>query len=64
MDIIERFSFAYGAIFILHKGGPENGNYVIKMSVRRGWLVLKSLKTPLRYIKMVPNCRNKKNRFI
>ena len=31
-------------------GGPENGNfpllYVIKMSLRRGWVVLKSLKTP------------------
>ena len=43
-------------------GGPEKGNfpllYVIKMSLRRwlgGWVVPKSLKTPLRNIKMVPN---------
>jgi len=40
-------------------GGPENGNfpllYVMKMSLRRGWVVLKSLKTPLRNIKMAPN---------
>ena len=39
-------------------GGPENGNfpllYVIKMSLHRGWVVLKSLKTPLRKIKMAP----------
>ena len=39
-------------------GGPENGNfpllYVMKMSLRRGWVVLKSLKTPLRNIKMAP----------
>ena len=39
-------------------GGPEIGNfpllYVIKMSLRRGWVVLKSLKAPLRNIKMVP----------
>ena len=39
--------------------GPENGNlpllYVIKMSLPRGWVVLKSLKTPLRNIKMGPN---------
>ena len=38
-------------------GGPENGNfpllYVMKMSLRRGWVVLKSLKIPLRNIKMV-----------
>ena len=37
-------------------GGPENGNfpllYAMKMSLRRGWVVLKSLKTPLRSIKM------------
>ena len=36
-------------------GGPENGNfpllYVVKMSLRR-WVVQKSLKTPLRNIKM------------
>ena len=50
-----------GAIFILRKnigvGGPENGNfpllYVVKMSLRR-WVVQKSLKTPLRNIKMAP----------
>ena len=50
-----------GAIFILRKdigvGGPENGNfpllYVVKMSLR-GWVVQKSLKTPLRNIKMAP----------
>ena len=39
-------------------GGPENGNfpllYVVKMSLRRGWVVQKSLKTPLRNIKMAP----------
>ena len=38
-------------------GGPENGNflllYAMKMSLRRGWVVLKSLKIPLRNIKMV-----------
>ena len=52
-----------GAIFILRKGigvgGPENGNfsllYVVKMSLRRLWVVQKSLKTPLRNIKMAPN---------
>ena len=36
-------------------GGPENGNflllYAVKMSLRR-WVVQKSLKTPLRNIKM------------
>ena len=50
-----------GAIFILRKdigvGGPENGNfhllYVVKMPLRR-WVVQKSLKTPLRIIKMAP----------
>ena len=40
-------------------GGPENGNfpllYVVKMSLRR-WVVQKSLKTPLRRIKMAPKC--------
>ena len=39
-------------------GGPENGNfpllYVVKMSLRR-WVVQKSLKTPLRNMKMAPN---------
>ena len=39
-------------------GGPENGNfplfYVVKMSLHR-WVVQKSLKTPLRNIKMAPN---------
>ena len=39
-------------------GGPENGNfpllYVVKMSLRR-WVVQKSLKTPLRNIKMALN---------
>ena len=38
--------------------GPENGNfpllYVMEMSLRRGWVVLKSLKTPLRNIKTAP----------
>ena len=51
-----------GTIFILRKGigvgGPENSNfpllYAMKMSLRRGWVVLKSLKTPLRNIKMAP----------
>ena len=40
-------------------GGPENGNFsllhVMKMSLPMGWVVLKSLKTPLRNIKMVPS---------
>ena len=44
-------------------GGPENGNfpllYVMKMSLHRGWVVLKSLKTPLRNIKMVPYPTNR-----
>ena len=39
-------------------GGPENGNfpllYVMKMSLHKGWVVQKSLKTPLRNIKMAP----------
>ena len=39
-------------------GGQENGNfpllYLMKMALRRGWVVLKCLKTPLRNIKMVP----------
>ena len=39
-------------------GGPENGKFpllfVIKMSLHREWVVLKSLKTPLRNIKMAP----------
>ena len=43
-------------------GGPENGNfpllYVMKMSLHRGWVVLKSLKTPLRNIKMAPYLKN------
>ena len=49
-------------------GGPENGNfpllYVIKMSLIGGWVAQKSLKTPLRNIKMAPNlnARNKKER--
>ena len=38
-------------------GVPENGIfpllYVVKMSLR-GWVVQKSLKTPLRNIKMAP----------
>ena len=38
-------------------GGPENGNfpllYVVKMALR-GWVVQKSLKTPLRNTKMAP----------
>ena len=40
-------------------GGPENGNfpllYVVKMSYVFGWVVQKSLETPLRNIKMDPN---------
>ena len=51
-----------GAIFIIRKGigvgGPEFGNfpslYVMKISLCREWVVLKSLKTPLRNIKMAP----------
>ena len=39
-------------------GGPENGIfpllYVMKMSLHMGWVVLKSLKTPLHNIKMAP----------
>ena len=42
----------------LQVGGIENGNfsllYVKKMSFHKGWMVLKSLKTPLRNIKMAP----------
>ena len=52
-----------GTIFILRKDigvvGPENGNfpllYIMEMSLCSRWVVLKSLKTPLRNIKMVPN---------
>ena len=58
-----------GPLFILRKGIDlgvggclENGNfpllYVMKMSLCRGWVVLKSLKTPLRNIKMAPNTDN------
>ena len=40
-------------------GGPENGNfplfYVVKCPYVGGWVVQKSLKTPLRNIKMAPN---------
>ena len=43
-------------------GDPENGNfpliYVVKMSLRTylgGWVVQRSLNTPLRNIKMAPN---------
>ena len=39
-------------------GGPENGKYpllyVVKISLRRWVVVQKSLKTPLRNIKMAP----------
>ena len=39
-------------------GGPENGNfplfYVVKCPYVGGWVVRKSLKTPLRNIKMAP----------
>ena len=53
--------YVLGTIFISYKGigvgGPENGNfpllYVMKMSLRKEWVVLKSLKTPLYNIKMV-----------
>ena len=44
-------------------GGPENGNlpllYVVKMSLHR-WVVQKSLKTPLRSIKMAPDMNESK----
>ena len=45
-----------GTIVILRKGIRLGGwsQNVMKMSLRREWVVLKSLKTPLRYIKMVP----------
>ena len=40
-------------------GGPENRKfpllYVVKMSLIGGWVAQKSLKTPLRNIKMAPN---------
>ena len=40
-------------------GGPEKGNfsflYVVKIPYVGGWVVQKSLKTPLRNIKMSPN---------
>ena len=40
-------------------GGPENGNfpllYVVKCPYVGGWVVRKSLKTPLCNIKMAPN---------
>ena len=46
----------YGAVFILRKdigvGGPENGNFPLLYV--GGWVVQKSLKTPLRNIKMAP----------
>ena len=39
--------------------GPENGNfsllYIMEMSLCSRWVVLKSLKTPLRNTKMAPN---------
>ena len=39
-------------------GGPENGNfpllYVVKSPYAGGWVVQKSLKTPLRSIEMAP----------
>ena len=40
-------------------GGPENGNfpllYVVKCPYVGGWVAQKSLKTPLRNIKMAPD---------
>ena len=40
-------------------GGPENGNfpliYAVKCPYVGGWVVQKSLKTPLRNIKLAPN---------
>ena len=43
-------------------GGPENGNfpllYVVKCPYVGGWVVQKSLKTPLRNIKMAPYLDN------
>ena len=48
-------------------GGPENFNfpllYVVKMSLRRWEVVQKSLKTPLRNIKMAPKWEKNKNEF-
>ena len=42
-------------------GGPENGNlpllYVVKCPYVGGWVVQKSLKAPLRNIKMAPNIK-------
>ena len=53
-----------GAIFILCKdigvGGPENGNFPLTLCRKYvlkyvgGWTVQKSLKSPLRNIKMAP----------
>ena len=51
-----------GATFILRKdigvGGPETGNFPLLMEWKcpyvGGWAVKKSLKTPLRNIKMAP----------
>ena len=46
-------------------GGPENGNfpllYVVKCPYLGGWVVQKSLKTPLRNIKMAPKYTTKCN---
>ena len=44
---------------VIRVGGPENGNfpyllYVMKISLHTGWVVLKSLETPIRNIKMAP----------
>ena len=38
--------------------------YLMKISLHRGWMVLKSLKTPLRNIKMAPNPKNVRTTFI
>ena len=46
-------------------GGPEDGYfpllYVVKMSYIGGWVVQKSLKTPLHNIKMAPNAVTENN---
>ena len=50
-------------------GGPEYGNfpllYVVKCPDVDGWVVQKSLKTPLRNIKMAPyDCLTNKSFFL
>ena len=54
----DRLENKLGAIFILRKdigvGGPENSNFPLLYV--GGWVAQKSLKTPLRNIKMAPYC--------